>query len=1212
MGKPMLSRAIISREVRVFVSSTFSDMQAEREELVKRVFPRLRKLCESRGVTWGEVDLRWGVPDEGKADGNVLPICLAEIERCRPFFLALLGERYGSVPEAINPTLIHQQEWISEHRSKSVTEIEILHGALNHPSASGHAFFYLRDPSYIDSLPASEQSRHREEASLEDVVRFGTKESERRALDRRQKLAALKQRILASGLPVRAGYPNPQALGDLVLADLTEVIEQLFPVSSVPDTLDREAEAHEAFARSRTNVYVERRTCFDILDWHAEGHEPPLVIAGAAGAGKSALLANWALRYRRSHPSLPMLIHFAAASPSAANWSAMIRRILGELQRSFGVDVENPAGVEELRIAFANALHVAAAGGRCVMLIDGLDQLDDSEGALDLAWLPPVIPSNIRLIVSTSSGRTSEELARRGWPTLEVDALTPAEREHLIVEYLAQYGKKLDPPLLKQIVQARQAANPLFVRSFLEELRLWGDHHTLREQLDDYLAAPDLDVLYEKILGRYERDYDRERPGLTQEAMSLLWGARRGLAEVELLDLLGRNGIRLPNAVSSPLLLAAEWSFINRSGLITFSHEYMRAAIERRYLATVDAGKAIHERLAGYFAGHEWSVRKIDELPWQLERAESWTRLSRVLADSTFLERAMLLDRNAPRGYWAKVEANSSLRAIDAYADLLASPRESAPEYVVCVADLLSDIGPPNAALWLWRNLTELCKQKDRRLWAASLGKQAAVLETVGDYDAAMRALKQEEQIHRELDDKTGLVHSLISQAVVLKNRGQFDEAMKLHTTVEQMSRDLGDRRSLALSLVNKGGLLRISGAPEQALGVYAEAEAIFRECGDRIALAGALTNQAIILANRGDLNGALALYAAQVSIFRQLGDKSGLATCLVNQGAVLRVRGSLDGAMAAYQEAEQNLRAIGDRRGLAHVLVNRAVILELRGNFAEALASSLEAAQICRDLQYMEGLASALGLEAHIHRIRGDLETAMKLASEKERICRELGDQRGIAGSLDIQARILYDRGDYAGALTLHTNEEKLYRELGDMAGVQAAIANQGLQHRLLGDLGMAMSRYKEAEQLCRDLGFPEALATHLGNQAVIYHLMGEIDLAAPLHQQAIEMCRELGDRITLQGLLGNQAMTLAQSGATAAALGAWEEQERISRELGHPTGLSMALGGRATLLRKLGQEPEALTLAREARLLVRRYGLAAVEEQIAPILRWAESQTD
>jgi len=49
------------RVVRVFISSTFRDMFEEREILVKRIFPQLRKLCEERFVIWDEVDLRWGV-----------------------------------------------------------------------------------------------------------------------------------------------------------------------------------------------------------------------------------------------------------------------------------------------------------------------------------------------------------------------------------------------------------------------------------------------------------------------------------------------------------------------------------------------------------------------------------------------------------------------------------------------------------------------------------------------------------------------------------------------------------------------------------------------------------------------------------------------------------------------------------------------------------------------------------------------------------------------------------------------------------------------------------------------------------------------------------------------------------------------------------------------------------------------------------------------
>ena len=64
----------LNRQNRVFVSSTFRDMQAERDELVLKVFPQLRRLCESPGVTWGEVALRWGIRDEEVAEGKVLAI----------------------------------------------------------------------------------------------------------------------------------------------------------------------------------------------------------------------------------------------------------------------------------------------------------------------------------------------------------------------------------------------------------------------------------------------------------------------------------------------------------------------------------------------------------------------------------------------------------------------------------------------------------------------------------------------------------------------------------------------------------------------------------------------------------------------------------------------------------------------------------------------------------------------------------------------------------------------------------------------------------------------------------------------------------------------------------------------------------------------------------------------------------------------------------
>ncbi len=88
---------------RIFVSSTFSDLKAERNALQEYVFPRLREYCQTRGARFQAIDLRWGVSEEAALDQQTMNICLEELRRCqrtspRPNFIVLLGQRYGWCP----------------------------------------------------------------------------------------------------------------------------------------------------------------------------------------------------------------------------------------------------------------------------------------------------------------------------------------------------------------------------------------------------------------------------------------------------------------------------------------------------------------------------------------------------------------------------------------------------------------------------------------------------------------------------------------------------------------------------------------------------------------------------------------------------------------------------------------------------------------------------------------------------------------------------------------------------------------------------------------------------------------------------------------------------------------------------------------------------------------------------------------------------------
>ena len=1061
------------RVIRVFISSTFRDMKEERDVLVKRTFPQLRKICEERGVTWGEVDLRWGVTDEQKAEGKVLPICLEEIKRCRPYFIGLLGERYGWVPDEVPQELIKQESWLAEHLDNSVTEMEILHGVLRNPEMAEHAFFYFRDPEYVNRLPEGTKR-------LDFTSENG---------DAHKKLDKLKDRIRKSGLPVRENYPDPKALGELVLQDLTNIIDKLYPPEEKIDPLDKDALEHEAFAQSRARVYIGRDEYFDRLDKHIQSTGPPLVLLGDSGSGKSALLANWALRYQKEHPHDMLIMHFIGASPYSADWSAMLRRIMGELKRRLDIQQDIPDKPDELRSAFANWLHMASAKGKVILILDALNQLEDRDGAPDLVWLPPVIPENIRLFLSTLPGRPLDDLKKRGWPTLAIEPLTTEERKVFIEKYLAQYTKSLSPSHLEKIANANQTSNPLYLKVLLEELRLFGEYEKLDKRINHYLEARSPYELYGRVLARWEEDYEEEND-LVGNAMSLIWASRRGLSETELLELLGRVGEPLPQAVWSPLFLAARESLVSRSGFLSFAHNFLRDSVRDTYMPTEEYRNKAHLRLADYFEKQGLGPRKIDELPWQLAKAKAWQRLYELLADLSFFEAAWRNDQFDVKAYWALLEG-SSLNMVDAYRSILDAPhRVPNSDYIWDVATLLSDTGHLVEALSLREYLLEYFREaRDPAKLQACLGNQALILYNRGDLDRAMALLKEQERLCRELGDKQGLSTSLGNQGRILQVQLNLDGAMALLKEQEQLCRELGDKQGLSNSLGNQARNRRA----------------------------------------QGDLDGALDLHKQHERLSRELGDKQGLSISLSGQSRILHDRGDFDGALVLLKEQERLCRELGDKQGLSNSLFHQATTFHAKGNVDKALTLLKEQERLCRELGYKLGLNSSLSSQAKILIARGDVDAATELLKENQPLCRELGDKRGLSDSLRLQALVREIKGDAEGALTLHREQERLCRELGDKQGLLASLGNQANIHYNRGEFDRAMRLYKEQEQICRELGNKDGLVACLGNQALILDTRGDLDGAMALHKEAERIYRDLGNKQGLAISLINQAELLA-----------------------------------------------------------------------------------
>ncbi|CAG2252657.1 unnamed protein product [Mytilus edulis] len=97
--------------VRVFFSSTFTDMTVEKNYLMKHSVHKIREYCFKKGLDFQVVDYCLGVKDEASVDHSTTDLILEEVEVCKktsrgPYFVFFLGDKYGlrSLPSKIEAT----------------------------------------------------------------------------------------------------------------------------------------------------------------------------------------------------------------------------------------------------------------------------------------------------------------------------------------------------------------------------------------------------------------------------------------------------------------------------------------------------------------------------------------------------------------------------------------------------------------------------------------------------------------------------------------------------------------------------------------------------------------------------------------------------------------------------------------------------------------------------------------------------------------------------------------------------------------------------------------------------------------------------------------------------------------------------------------------------------------------------------------------------
>lgn len=165
--------------LKVFVSSTFLDMDIERDALKNIVEPRLNEFLKDYACNIEFIDLRHSVKTTKdmslqEREKQIFNICLEEIDNCRPYFMGIIGHRYGWIPSedgvACPPINIPEGFPVDEQKL-SVTMYEFLHGILSPQVPKEQTIIFLRKKDSYIGLTEDQLSNYLEKPDHKQYIK---------------------------------------------------------------------------------------------------------------------------------------------------------------------------------------------------------------------------------------------------------------------------------------------------------------------------------------------------------------------------------------------------------------------------------------------------------------------------------------------------------------------------------------------------------------------------------------------------------------------------------------------------------------------------------------------------------------------------------------------------------------------------------------------------------------------------------------------------------------------------------------------------------------------------------------------------------------------------------------------------------------------------------------------------------------------------------
>ena len=614
----------------IFVSSTFVDMQKERDILRDAVAPRINTMARKYNDHIEFCDLRWGINTEDmeteSASRKVLEVCLDEIDRSNPPMIILLGERYGWIPnQSTVASIAEKRKLIFDDLRKSVTALEAEYGALNR---NRNALVYLRKiAAPWQDIPDIHQAEDEEHRFLLDSLK--------------ERLKALPNcTVKTYTVRFENGMQNSEDMdlfADMVTNDLQYVLQPHWEQFALMSEFERERERQWTFIREKNAMFSARYADVDSLMARINGGSQTVLCKGTSGSGKSSLSSRIATKAKdegwevlpfiggltdESNDAMDVLrntIYYLEERLQLEHFSESIVQSFSEL---------NPDRMPTLKQWQSRLRELAQefekTGNKLLVVVDAVDQLFPDEIRDTCGFIPYSLSKSITFFMTTLP---DIELPQKDYYVLR--PLTRDDRMQVIDGVLHRFGKELSSRVKEHLLQMDPAENPYYISMAVQRLCMMDsiDFNKVgassaapneaigNRQIAILEACPDtIEGMCVELFAEAARRIDAN---LLDDAMNYLAVSRYGLRRSDLAALMGERWNELK--FSHFLNYLYEDFQMRTDGRIDFMHKTIRTGLRHRlkdeksfdhnivdYLDTLD----LHEPI------------RLDEMPYHLMRGE--------------------------------------------------------------------------------------------------------------------------------------------------------------------------------------------------------------------------------------------------------------------------------------------------------------------------------------------------------------------------------------------------------------------------------------------------------------------------------------------------------------------------------------------------------------------------------------------------------------